>query len=87
MIKNTRHGLTVKGDVPSLLTEYTIITRGLIDSFEEAKMPRDVAVSFVTSAFELGKMSKEEFEERTTGILKKMMEDKHGENDEHHEES
>lgn len=65
MIKVDKNTIKIEGDLPLILSEFSILVRGLNEDC-------DIKEKMLRENFEMGFMSKEEIEKKTLDSLKKM---------------
>ena len=73
MIKSKNGKGTMKGDVPAILSDYSSITKALVDALVKADIPKEEAVEMVKKAHRLGLMTKEELEKEVMEKISRIL--------------
>ena len=73
MIKAKKGKVVCKGVMSECLTEYTFITRAIIESLEEYGCPREIAVEAVAEAHRVGTLTRQELDEEIKAKAAKVM--------------
>lgn len=69
----TKNGKTkMRGFIPDLLADYSLLTKNMMSMLEK-QVGREKAVAILNSAYENGKMTEEELVAKVVGILEKGM--------------
>lgn len=75
MIKAKKGKVVCKGVMSDCLTEYTFITRAIIEILEEDGCPRELAVEAVSEAHRVGTMTRQELDAEIKAKAAKVMMD------------
>ena len=75
MIKAKKGRVTFKGSQPELLTDYSVITAGLVEMLLKQGLEREHARLLVSNFHNIGLMSEEELEEEVKKVASKILKD------------
>ncbi len=75
MIKVKKETVKLQGDFMTLMTEFSIATKGMINMMGEQGIDREKAIELLDKAYETGKLTREEAMVKIAEILVKMVEE------------
>lgn len=75
MIKSSNGEVIIKGEVTAVATDFTVLTKEMIEAFKKSGMEKEDAEDLLRKAFELAFKSEKEIRDEASKIMKDFLRD------------